>query len=92
MLSGCVVFYDLPSKVPDQLEGLRSQVTPGQTSRKQVREHLGEPFISGERVEVYRALTGHDVLLFGPVVPVMWDNEEVIIYALVVYLAIAKIA
>ena len=83
-LSGCAV-YQFPSEVPDQLEDFRSQITPRKTSRKEVQERLGEPFISDQSVEVYRVLSGHDVTLEGPVVPISWDAEEVIIYALVVY-------
>jgi hypothetical protein len=83
-LSGCAE-YHYPSKVPTQLEELRSQITPRQTSREEVQERLGPAFISDNQVEVYRPLRGYDLMLGGPIVPVAWDTEEVIIYALVIY-------
>jgi hypothetical protein len=86
VLSGCGGL-PIPSDVPDELETLRLQVTPGQTSRHEVQEILGQPFISSERwpVEVYHARTGRDVTVGIVVIPVWIDTEEVIVYALVVY-------
>jgi hypothetical protein len=83
-LSGCAEYY-FSSKVPMQLEELRSQITPRLTSREEVQGVLGPAVISDNKVEVYRALSGYDLMLGGPVVPVAWDTEEVIIYALVIY-------
>jgi hypothetical protein len=84
-LSGCV-YFDFPSEVPEQLEGVRSQVVAGKTSRKEVRARLGAPFISDERVEVYRVATGYDVTVGGPLPSIFfWGKEEVISYALLTY-------
>jgi len=86
VLSGC---GELPisSDVPEQLETLRPQLTPGKTSRKEVRERLGQPFISSDRwpVEVYRVRTGADVSVWIGILPFWVDTEEVTIYAMVVY-------
>ena len=85
-LSGCGGL-PISSDVPEQLEILQPQVTVGQTSRHEVHERLGRPFISSERwsVEVYRVRTGHDVSIEFALIPFWIDTEEVIIYALVVY-------
>ena len=83
-LSGCAI-YKISSEVPDQLEELRSQIISGKTSREEVQKRLGEAFIGDERMEVYRVLSGYDVELGGPIIPIVWDTEEVIIYALVIY-------
>jgi hypothetical protein len=71
--------------VPDDLEDLRYQIIAGQTSREEVEKRLGKAFINQEQVEVYQVVSGLDVTLEGPVIPMFWDTEEVIIYALVVY-------
>jgi hypothetical protein len=77
----------IASDVPDELETLRPEVTPGQTSRNEVHDRLGQPFISSKRwpVEVHRVRTGHDVSVEFALIPFWIDTEEVIIYALVVY-------
>jgi hypothetical protein len=86
VLSGC---GELPiaSDLRGQLESLRPQVTPGDTSRSEVHDRLGQPFISSKRwpVEVYRVRTGHDVSVHFAPIPLWVDTEDVIIYALVVY-------
>ena len=88
-LTGCFgVQYDIPSKVPQQIKGYRSQITPGQTTRKEVHERLGKAIVENTRVEVFRVAGGYDVMVdaFWGVIPVWWEGtEEVIIYALVVY-------
>jgi hypothetical protein len=83
-LSGCAV-YEVPSEVPDQLEVVRSQAVAGKTSRKEVQALLGEAFLGDQRVEVYRVASGYDVTLAGPIIPLFWDTEEVILYALATY-------
>jgi hypothetical protein len=85
-LSGCGEVTVL-SEVPDELDTLRSQITPGQTSRNEVQEKLGQPFIRSEswRVEVYRARSGHDVTTVIGVLPFWIYAKNVYIYALIVY-------
>jgi hypothetical protein len=89
LFSGCVgVQYDFPSKVPEKLEGYRSQIAPGQTKRKEVHERIGKPLLGNDRIEVYRALSGHDVMVgaYLGILPVWWEGtEEVIIYAMIAY-------
>ncbi len=87
MLSGCYVI-PFSSDVPDQLESLRSQVKPGESTRREVHERFGPPFISSEhwRVEVFRVASGREgYMAFVLIAPWAVDTEEVIIYALVVY-------
>lgn len=81
LFSGC---FFIPSKVPDQLETLRSQVTLGGTSRLEVHEQLGLPFISSEdrRIEVYRVASGSDVAVELLIIP---KTYEVIIYSMIAY-------
>jgi hypothetical protein len=86
LLSGCdVARYH--SDVPDKLERLRTQVTPGETSRHEVHERLGLPFISSKRhgVEVYRVASGYEVEVVYGIIPLWVEVEEEIIYALVVF-------
>ena len=80
LLSACG-YIPIESEVPDQLPGLRAQVTPGETSRQQVHERLGKPFISDERlgIELYRVASGRDAEVQLAPVPVRVDTEEVII-------------
>ncbi len=95
LLLGCVppgwripISDDISDELPDLLESLRSQVKPGETSRQEVHERLGQPFISSERrrVEVFRAASGRegalDIVVF---IPMAFYTEDVIIYALVLY-------
>jgi outer membrane protein assembly factor BamE (lipoprotein component of BamABCDE complex) len=86
LLSGCET-YRISSDVPDQLDSLRSQVIPGETSRPEVHERLGLPFTSSKHrdVEIYRVASGHEVYVDIALIPVWVETEEVIIYALVVY-------
>ena len=79
--SGC---FFIPSEVPDQLETLRSQVTLGKTSRQEVHEQIGLPFISSEdrRIEVYRVASGSDVAVELLIIP---KTYEVIICSMIVY-------
>jgi hypothetical protein len=82
--AGCVG-YQFKSKVPEQFEDFRSQITPGQTSREEAHQGLGKPFISDEHVEVYRVLSGQDLTINGFLIPVVWTRREYIIYAMMVY-------
>ena len=84
LVSGCFG-YTVSSEVPEQFDEVRAQIVVGQTPRGEVHARLGEPFISDERLEMYRVLSGHDVALIGPVVPVTWESHEYIIYSLVIY-------
>jgi hypothetical protein len=88
MVSSCAE-YQFKSKVPEQYELVRLQadITPGLTTRGELQDKIGPPFISNEEwnVEVYRVLTGQDVSLMGPIIPIMVDIEDIIIYALVIY-------
>ena len=83
-VSGCAV-YEVPSEVPDQLAAVRSEIVTGKTSRKEVQALLGQAFIRDQGVEVYRVTSGYDVTLAGPIIPLFWDTEEVILYALATY-------
>jgi len=85
-LSACGTI-PIESKVPDQLSSFRAQVTPGETSQREVHRRLGEPFIHDKRlgIEVYRVAFGRDVAVDVTPFPVWVDTEEVIIYALVIY-------
>jgi hypothetical protein len=80
LVSGCYV-WKWKSEVPEKSEHFRSQVVSGQTSRNEVHERLGKPFISNEKIEAYRVLEDPDVL----VIPGAWQTQEVILYALIVY-------
>jgi len=80
LVSGCIGWVS-ESEVPEKSEGLRSQVVVGQTSREAVHERLGEPFISEEKIEVYRVLEDPTVTVILPT----WEALEVILYALVAY-------
>lgn len=80
LASGCIGWTSI-SEVPEKSEDFRSQVVIGQTSRKQVHEHLGEPFISEKKIEVYRVLEDPDITVILP----GWETQEVILYALVAY-------
>ena len=89
LVTGCAE-YHFKSEVPEQLESVRlnTDVTSGLSTRDELQNNLGAPFISNEElnVSVYKVLTGHDVRLMGPIIlPLDVDVEEVIIYALVVY-------
>jgi len=81
IVSGCIIGWVSESEVPEKSEGFRSQVVVGQTSREAVHERLGEPFISDQKIEVYRVLEDPDVTVIFPT----WQALEVILYALVVY-------
>jgi hypothetical protein len=89
VLSGCfAVQYEMTSKVPEKLKGYRSQITAGESTRKEVHERLGKTIAGNNRVEVFRVEGGYDVIVdaFWGVIPVWWQGtEEVIIYALVIY-------
>lgn len=79
LVSAC---FGWDSSVPERIDGFRSQIVIGQTSRNTVHERLDEPFISDKRFEVYRVLEGSDGMVTGLVV---WEIRDVILYALVVY-------
>lgn len=83
---GCVS-YPIRSDIPHKLESLRTQVIPGKTSRTELTDKFGEPFISNDqfRVDVHRVLIGSDLILDGPLIPVSWDRQEIVAYALIVY-------
>lgn len=83
-LSGCIASHQIPSEIPHQLEDIRTHITPGKSSRKEVQAQLGDAFISEENLEVYRVISGHDIDLLIALIPI-WETEEVILYALVVY-------
>jgi hypothetical protein len=80
LFSGCVGWKS-KSEVPEKSEHFRAQVVSGQTSRNEVHERLGKPFISDEKIEAYRVLEDPDVLVILPA----WETQEVILYALIVY-------
>ena len=86
ILSACGI-APIESKVPDQLASFQEQVTPGETSRQEVHERLGQPFFHNERlgIELYRVTSGRDAYVHVAFFPVWVDTEEVIIYALVIY-------
>lgn len=86
ILSGCAS-YPIRSDIPHKLEILRTQVVPGKTARTDLTNKFGEPFISNDqfRVDVYRVLVGSDLILDGPLIPVSWDRQEIVAYALIVY-------
>ena len=88
MVTSCA-FYEFKSEVPNEFEHIRlhADVKPGKTTRNELLTILGKPFINNEKwnVAVYRVSTGHDVLLHGPIIPVMFEAEEIIVYALVAY-------
>jgi hypothetical protein len=73
--------------VRNDFEGVRSSITAGVTTRDQVRNLLGEPAIASDRwrFEVYHAVSGRDIGIFGPIIPLVVLTGEVILYALVVY-------
>ena len=89
VLYGCFgVQYEIPSKVPEQLKGYRSQITPGESTRKETHDRLGKVIAGNNRIEVFRVAGGYDVMVdaFWGVIPVWFEGtEEVIIYALVIY-------
>jgi hypothetical protein len=83
-------FYEYKSKAPDEFEKIRlhADVKPGISTRKELQESLGKPFIDNKRwnVAVYRVNAGHDVMFGGPILPVIPDPpEKIITYALVTY-------
>jgi len=80
-------YIPVESEVPEQLPSFRAQVTPGETSRQEVHERLGKPFIADERlgIELYRVASGRDADVHVAPFPVWVDTEEVIIYALIIY-------
>lgn len=88
LASGCAE-YHFNSEVPEQYESVRfnADVKPGITTRKELQEKLGHPFINDEilNVSVYKVLSGHDVMLMGPIIPVVADVEDIIVYALITY-------
>jgi hypothetical protein len=86
LLSACG-YIPIESEVPDQLPSFRAQVTPGETSRQQVHERLGKPFISDERlgIELYRVASARDAEVQLAPIPIWVDTEEVIIYAMIIY-------
>jgi len=86
VLSGCG-YIPIASELPDQLASLRSKVTPGTSSRQDVHDYLGKPFISDERlgIELYRVASGRDAEVQLAPIPIWVDTEEVIIYAMIIY-------
>lgn len=80
LTTGCIGWTSI-SEVPEKSDDYRSEVISGQTSRDAVHERLGDPFISEEKIEVYRVLEDPDVTVILP----GWSTREVILYALVVY-------
>lgn len=86
LLSACGAI-PIESKVPDQLASFRAQVTPGETSRQDIHEHLGTPFVQDERlgIELYRVAFGRDAEVHFAPYPVWVDTEEVIIYSMIIY-------
>jgi hypothetical protein len=88
MVTSCIS-YGFKSEVADEFENIRlhADVKPGQTTRNELSIKLGKPFINNEKwnVAVYRVSTGHDVILGGLIIPVVFETEKIIIYALVAY-------
>lgn len=86
VLSGCG-YLPIDSDVPDKMASLRAQVIPGESSRRDVHDRLGEPFISDEQlgIELYRVASGRDAEVHFAPIPIWVDTEEVIIYAMIIY-------
>ena len=86
ILSGCGVS---PSRtdVPERISTLQTTITAGKTSRSEIIEKLGNPFIRNEnfRVEVYRVFKDSDFYYLWAPLPVPVGADEMIAYALVVY-------
>ena len=80
LTTGCIGWTSI-SEVSEKSEHFRAQIVSGQTSRNEVHERLGKPFISDEKIEAYRVLEDPDVLVILPA----WETQDVILYALVAY-------
>ena len=89
ILSGCAATLSTHRDVHDDLPSLKNIIVVGKTTRNEVSESLGEPFIRNAqyRVEVYRVLlhsdTSTQVLIFPPIPA--WSKTETTAYALVIY-------
>jgi hypothetical protein len=88
VLSGCG-YIPIDSDIPDRIASFRAQVIPGESSRRDVHDRLGKPFISDEQlgIELYRVASGRDAEVHLAPIPIWVDTEEVIIYAMIIYSA-----
>ena len=84
MLTGCFGLH-IESSIPEQVAENVINIQPNETTRKMVRELLGDPIISSDfwNVEIYRTGTGHDVYLLYFILPI--SIPDVIGYIQVTY-------